>query len=211
MKNSATIQIKVCGMRDARNILQVADLSPDFMGFIFYPPSPRFVGVDFKMADDFPKYIKRVGVFVNEVSSKVLEIAKFNQLDFIQLHGDESVTYCLEVKNAGLGVIKVFRVDEDFDFVQTNAYSEVVDYFLFDTKGKYYGGNAQKFNWALLKKYNQKIPFFLSGGIKSTDVCDILEVEGMNLVAIDINSGVEQSPGLKDITKLSEVINKIRL
>jgi len=198
-------------MRDANNIMQVADVHPDFMGFIFYPPSPRFVGVDFDIPNEFPKDIKRVGVFVNETSSRVAELARKNQLDFLQLHGDESVEYCLELKNAGFGVIKVFRVDVDFDFNQTDIYSEVVNYFLFDTKGKYYGGNALKFDWALLKKYDQKIPFFLSGGIDSKDVNTILELEGMNLVAIDINSGVEQSPGLKDIVKLSEVINKIRI
>jgi len=208
---SRTIKIKVCGMRDANNIMQVADVHPDFMGFIFYPPSPRFVGVDFDIPNEFPKDIKRVGVFVNETSSRVAELARKNQLDFLQLHGDESVEYCLELKNAGFGVIKVFRVDVDFDFNQTDIYSEVVNYFLFDTKGKYYGGNALKFDWALLKKYDQKIPFFLSGGIDSKDVNTILELEGMNLVAIDINSGVEQSPGLKDIIKLSEVINKIRI
>lgn len=198
-------------MRDANNIMQVADVHPDFMGFIFYPPSPRFVGVDFDIPNEFPKDIKRVGVFVNETSSRVAELARKNQLDFLQLHGDESVEYCLELKNAGFGVIKVFRVDVDFDFNQTDIYSEVVNYFLFDTKGKYYGGNALKFDWALLKKYDQKIPFFLSGGIDSKDVNTILELEGMNLVAIDINSGVERSPGLKDIVKLSEVINKIRI
>ena len=198
-------------MRDANNIMQVADVHPDFMGFIFYPPSPRFVGVDFDIPNEFPKDIKRVGVFVNETSSRVAELARKNQLDFLQLHGDESVEYCLELKNAGFGVIKVFRVDVDFDFNQTDIYSEVVNYFLFDTKGKYYGGNALKFDWALLKKYDQKIPFFLSGGIDINDVNTILELEGMNLVAIDINSGVEQSPGLKDIIKLSEVINKIRI
>ena len=198
-------------MRDANNIRQVADVHPDFMGFIFYPPSPRFVGVDFDIPNEFPYEIKRVGVFVNEKSTRVLEIATKNKLDFLQLHGDESVEYCLELKNAGFGVIKVFRVAADFDFNQTNSYLEVVNYFLFDTKGKYYGGNALKFDWALLKKYDQKIPFFLSGGIDSKDVNTILELEGMNLVAIDINSGVEQSPGLKDIIKLSEVINKIRI
>jgi len=208
---SRTIKIKVCGMRDANNIMQVADVHPDFMGFIFYPPSPRFVGVDFDIPSEFPKDIKRVGVFVNETSSRVAELARKNQLDFLQLHGDESVEYCLELKNAGFGVIKVFRVDVDFDFNQTDIYSEVVNYFLFDTKGKYYGGNALKFDWALLKKYDQKIPFFLSGGIDINDVNTILELEGMNLVAIDINSGVERSPGLKDIVKLSEVINKIRI
>lgn len=208
---SRTIKIKVCGMRDANNIMQVADVHPDFMGFIFYPPSPRFVGVDFDIPNEFLYEIKRVGVFVNEKSTRVLEIATKNKLDFLQLHGDESVEYCLELKNAGFGVIKVFRVAADFDFNQTNSYSEVVNYFLFDTKGKYYGGNALKFDWALLKKYDQKIPFFLSGGIDSKDVNTILELEGMNLVAIDINSGVERSPGLKDIIKLSEVINKIRI
>lgn len=208
---SSPIKIKVCGMRDVSNIKQAADLRPDFMGFIFYPASPRFVGNDFKIPIDFPKELKRVGVFVNESRDKVLEIAKLNDLDFVQLHGDESVEYCKKLKSAGLGVIKVFRVDADFDFSQTINYSDSIDYFLFDTKGKQYGGNAQKFDWGLLKKYDQKIPFFLSGGIGPEDVNAILDMQGMNLFAIDINSGVEQTPGLKNIDKLSKLINKIRI
>jgi phosphoribosylanthranilate isomerase len=204
------LKIKICGMRDSKNITEVGSLAPDYMGFIFYKDSPRYVGSEFKIPTDLPASLKKVGVFVNESVENILSAVKIHQLDFVQLHGDESVEVCQKLKNSGISIIKVFRVDEEFDFSKTSAY-EVADYFLFDTKGKSYGGNAKKFDWKLLANYDNKIPFFLSGGIDSSSVEEILALKNLNLYAIDLNSGVELSPGLKSITKVSEAINNLRL
>ena len=205
------IKIKVCGMRETENIREVASLNPDYMGFIFYEPSPRFVGLDFKVPTELDSSINRVGVFVNHTKSFIKERIVQYQLRYAQLHGDESVTFCEELKAEGVGVIKVFRVDEDFDFSITKKFESVSDYFLFDTKGKLYGGNAVPFDWNLLNQYNQTLPFFLSGGIQSNNVAKLKNLLSLNLHAIDINSGVEDQPGLKNINKIAEIINQLSL
>ena len=139
-------------MRDAENIAAVASLRPQYMGFIFYPKSPRFVGESFDIPANLPASIKRVGVFVNESNAVIIAKSKSLKLDFVQLHGNESPAQCDELKATGLGVIKVFSIDDDFNFELTKPYREAVDYFLFDTKGKYYGGNAKTFNWKILEQ-----------------------------------------------------------
>ena len=128
------------------------------------------------------------------------------KLDFVQLHGNESPAQCDELKATGLGVIKVFSIDDDFNFELTKPYRKVVDYFLFDTKGKYYGGNAKTFNWKILERYDQEIPFFLSGGLSPENVNALGDIVKMNLHALDLNSGVEISPGLKDIEKIRTIV-----
>lgn len=200
------IKLKVCGMRDNRNVLEVASSRPDFMGFIFYEKSPRYVGLNFKIPDDLDARIQRVGVFVNENVKIIVKLVSKYHLDFVQLHGDESPKECRELKEKGIGVIKVFSVDDDFDFGIVNAYQSVVDYFLFDTKGKARGGNGVAFNWNLLKNYEGDVPFFLSGGIDPENVNLIKKLNHKQLFAIDVNSGIEIAPGVKDISKLNLLI-----
>ena len=209
MTTLANIAIKVCGMRDHQNIMQVASLSPQYLGFIFYPHTPRFVGWDFTVPKDLPATIKRVGVFVNESNDVIITKAKALVLDLIQLHGNETVMQCEELKATGLHVVKVFSVDDNFDFDITDSFKKAVDYFLFDTKGKYYGGNAKTFNWSVLKKYKQEIAFFLSGGLSPENVVDLEEILKMNLHALDLNSGVESSPGIKDPEKIKGVVGRL--
>lgn len=189
-------------MRDAKNIMQVAALRPDYMGFIFYEKSPRYVGRDFSIPEEFPAYISRVGVFVNESTASMVEKATTHKLEYLQLHGHEPAKQCEELKKHGLKIIKVFSMDDDMNFGDTQPYREVVDFFLFDTKGKYYGGNARTFNWSLLKKYDQQIPFFLSGGLTADNVATARELSGMNIHALDLNSGVEKEPAFKDVSKI---------
>lgn len=196
------IQLKVCGMRDENNIMQVAALRPDYMGFIFFPKSPRFVGMDFMIPASFPSDIKRVGVVVNESTDVMIDLHRRLGLHYLQLHGHESVEQVKALNDAGVHVIKVFSVDDSFDFSTTIPYEKHVSFFLFDTKGKYYGGNAMAFNWEKLKEYNQRVPFFLSGGLNEENVKGIDALQGMNLWALDVNSGVEISPALKDVDKI---------
>lgn len=195
-------------MRDVGNIMQVSSLGPDYMGFIFYAPSPRFVGSDFKLesASSTPT---RVGVFVNASNEEIKKNSLAAGFDHVQLHGNESVEQASALKDLGFKVIKVFSVDDEFDFSTTKQYIPAVDYFLFDTKGKLYGGNAKTFNWSVLNRYDQEVPFFLSGGLSSDNIVDIATLEGMNLYALDLNSGVEESPGLKSLAKLKAVFNEV--
>ena len=153
------------------------------------------------------KTIKRVGVFVNEATSRIMELAIRHQLDFVQLHGNESAEQCAEIKASGLGVVKVFQMDGHFDFPKLVPYKKNTDYFLFDTKSESYGGTGKTFDWNILNRYDQDIPFFLSGGLSVENINDAKAINGMNLHALDINSGVEISPGLKDIDKIKLLKN----
>jgi phosphoribosylanthranilate isomerase len=205
------MKIKICGMREAKNIEAVAALHPHYMGFIFYPPSPRFVGDDFVLPSAIDKTILKVGVFVNASADEILKSAEKYKLDIIQLHGTESPADCQAIRNRGYQVIKAFAINEHFDFSSTAEYAEVCDYFLFDTNGKHYGGNAQTFNWELLQKYTGDKPYFLSGGLAIDNFKDALALNDARLHALDFNSGLEFSPGLKDLKKVEEVIHQLTL
>lgn len=201
MSRRNPIAIKVCGMRDYKNIMEVASLDPQYLGFIFHRKSPRFVGDEFRLPS-LPSSIKKVGVFVNEAPNVVAKKAKEIGFDLIQLHGDETAEKCAELKDLGLKIIKAFPMDDNFDFRETVAFKKHVEFFLFDTKGKLYGGNARVFDWTLLKKYDQEVPFFLSGGLSPANIEQLGDVANMNLHALDFNSGVEETPGLKSMEKV---------
>lgn len=201
------VKLKVCGMRDPENILQVAELQPDYMGFIFYEKSKRYVGKEFKIPTQLSKNIRRVGVFVNESTENMLSLARLHKLDFIQLHGDEPVKQCWELKQEKFGVIKVFSIYEHFSFAKVEPYKKEVDYFLFDTKSSLYGGTGKTFDWNLLNGYDQEIAFFLSGGLSAGNIQAARNSDSWNLHAFDLNSGVEMAPGLKSIEKLVELKN----
>jgi|SRR5690606_4971213 len=203
------VKLKICGMKDSSNMFEVGKLLPDYMGFIFYLPSPRYVGEDFQMPVGLNTAIHRVGVFVNEHVDRIIELSARHNLSHVQLHGDEPVAVCEQLKQEGLRVIKVFRIGQDFDFSVTLPYKEAVNYFLFDTKGKHFGGNAQVFDWSILEQYDQEIPFFLSGGLTVENIHDVGRLKQMNLHALDLNSGVEDSPGVKNVLLIKEAIRQI--
>ena len=200
------LKLKVCGMRDHKNIIDIAAIRPDYLGFICYKPSKRDIGEAFQMPL-FDPVIAKVGVFVDADADFI--IAKIQQLHLqaVQLHGNESTVLCEQLKSTGIKVIKVFSVDDDFDFTTTVPYEAVSDYFLFDTKGKAHGGNGVKFNWALLKQYNGSKPLFLSGGIDLEDLPIIakLNLLPLNLYALDVNSKFELEPALKDVLKVKQL------
>src|ERR1700690_3264978 len=185
------MKLKVCGMRDEENIRRVASLQPDYMGFIFYEGSKRFVGKGFKIPTGLSLLTKRVGVFVNETTEEMMRIAEQHQLDYIQLHGSEPLEQCQKLKLKGLGIIKAFSIDETFDWTVLRSFSGAVDYYLFDAKGPGFGGNGFPFDWNLLGKYDQEVPFFLSGGLSPQNISKIRMLNDMNIHALDVNSGVE--------------------
>lgn len=203
------LKLKICGMRDHKNIQEVANLLPDYMGFIFYEKSKRFVGTDFSIPIDFLKQIKRVGVFVKERTDKILNLVKKHQLDYVQLHSGESVLQCRELNKNGIKVIKVFSVDENFDFDETKAFSPFADFFLFDTKSESYGGTGKSFDWSLVNNYDQHVPFFLSGGLSANNIQQVNEIKNINLYGLDFNSGVEVTPGLKDSNKVESIMKTL--
>ena len=200
-------------MRDPANIAGlVTAASPDYLGFIFYPQSKRFVGLKPlpEVLAVVPDAVKKVGVFVDETLGMVGMVSEQWKLDAVQLHGKESSEYCKQLKMKGLVVIKAFSVDESFDFTALEAYRQSCDFFLFDTKGHLPGGTGQKFNWQLLSNYQLDKPFFLSGGIGHDDLNAVREFGHPQLLGIDINSGFEISPALKDVVSIRKFISEIR-
>ncbi|WP_163322009.1 phosphoribosylanthranilate isomerase [Draconibacterium mangrovi] len=203
------LKIKVCGMKFTQNREQVEALGVDLLGYIFYGPSKRFVG-DTPDAGLFQSDKPKVGVFVNENAFEILGLAKNFGFEYIQLHGKENPKTCGLLKNQGLKVLKAFPMDDDFKFATTAAYEENVDYFLFDTKTKEHGGSGKKFNWQILENYTGNTPFFLSGGIGPDDAAEIKELNHPMLAGLDLNSGFEDEPGLKNIEKLKHFIAQMK-
>ena len=215
-------------MKYVENIQQVAELQPDYLGFIFYEKSKRnFEGI----IPELPEGIKKTGVFVNEIPEILVSYVEEYQLDAIQLHGDESVDYIKSIRkflsesrasfieeNKGrkkvkkpksydnLEIIKVFGIKDAFDFSVLEPYLDVVDYFLFDTKGAARGGNGVKFDWTVLKDYPFDKPFFLSGGIGLKDTEKVKQILSSDLpiYALDVNSKFEIEPGKKKIEELKK-------
>lgn len=199
-------------MKHAANIAAVADLHPDYLGFIFYEKSPRYISeVSAELIKYVPQEIKTVGVFVDEDLETVKALAKKHYLKAAQLHGNESVDFCKAVKQTGMEVIKAFGIHADFDFSVLEDYETVVDYFLFDTQTPAHGGSGKVFDWTLLKNYQMDKPYFLSGGIDLNHANQIKEIKDERLYAVDINSKFELEPGLKDVDKLKEFFKELNL
>lgn len=188
-------------MREPENIMQLCILPINYIGFIFYPPSPRYVGDEFstEVSGLVPQNIEKVGVFVNENINSLLRQAEKHQLQNIQLHGSETPDYCLSIKEHGYTVIKAFKVDPTLLTCETADYRFACDYYLFDTPTPKHGGSGEKFDWEILKQQKLYHSFFLSGGIAPGDESLLKNLELQNLYAIDINSRFEISPGLKNI------------
>lgn len=189
-------------MRDKENISGLLALKPDFIGFIFYEQSKRYV-TDFPQIE-IPSATKKVGVFVNETIEEIVEKVQKYDLDFVQLHGNETPEFCAKLAVKNIKIIKAFSVDENFDFSAIKSFEKPVSLFLFDTKGNNYGGNGVKFNWELLQNYTGKTPFLLSGGISKNDSAEIKKMKHPSFMGIDINSGFELEPGLKNIKEIKE-------
>lgn len=214
---ASPLKIKVCGMGAAENILDVASIKPDYLGFIFYPGSPRNFDTEIP---SIPEGIKKTGVFVDASLEFILnKVAQYN-FRAIQLHGKESAEFCKALRDdlkqrdaaSETEIIKVFSVKDEFDFRRLKEYEGQVDYFLFDTKGKDKGGNGYTFDWKILKDYPSKTPFFLSGGIGIAELESIKELisffrsKGKKnlLYAVDVNSKFEKTPGVKIIKDLQK-------
>lgn len=206
------MKVKVCGMREPENIRQVAALGPDYMGFIFYEGSKRFAEghITPELLKELPSSIQKVGVFVNASTEVIKETVSKYGLDAVQLHGRETPRQCTEVKELGVEVIKVFSVDDKFSFENALLYESCADYFLFDTRGKEYGGNGFPFDWELLKDNLSPKPYFLSGGINPDNVQQVDKVRPKPF-AIDVNSGFETEPGLKAVAQVRLLLEQFKI
>ena len=211
------MRLKVCGMTKIEQLKELEEIGVDFAGLIFYKPSPRFAlsaGLSpIKIKSERLK-INKIGVFVNETAEEILKIVDEWKLDMVQLHGDESPRLCEQISNH-ITTIKAFRIgNENNTAYKVFPYIEETDLFLFDTKGKNYGGTGEQFDWQQISSSKIQKPYFLSGGIGPDDVNKIKEFckKEKNLFALDVNSKFEISPGVKDmrlVKKFAEEIQKI--
>lgn len=203
-------QLKVCGLTKMDQIQELISLNTNFLGFIFYEKSPRFV-LNYLSLEGISEinHQGKVGVFVNESLEKIVEISDKAKLNFIQLHGDETKEFISELRqklNPKIEIIKVIRVGNEikkvFDSAQTDNYGQTnINYLLFDTDSKAFGGTGQTFDWQILNEIEIPIPYFLSGGISLENIHQLATINQQPL-ALDINSKFETEPGIKNLEKI---------
>lgn len=211
------MRIKVCGMTNTEQVMQLDTMGVEFAGFIFYPKSPRYVFRHMPRPEIKKikgQNINKVGVFVNAPVEELLQTVDDCGLHLVQLHGDETPKYCEKVADY-VGVIKAFRLREDDQVLwKVKDYQEIADMFLFDTDGMGYGGTGKKFNWSMLRGLNISKPFFLSGGIGPDDVESLsafsADVVAKDLFSIDVNSKFETVPGLKDMQAVEKFVKAVK-
>ena len=208
------MKLKVCGLTKTDQIHELISMKIDFLGFIFYEKSPRYVLNHLSLSEiSGIKHSGKVGVFVNESVENIVAIAEDTALNYIQLHGDEEENFIDELRNKlnkETKIIKVFRVGKEFEnlkFKIQNLKSDV-DYFLFDTDSKAFGGTGKTFNWQILNELDIPKPYFLSGGISPENCKDIRNIKQQPL-ALDINSKFETEAGNKDLEKIKNFYEKI--
>lgn len=210
------LQIKVCGLTKLNQIQELIDFKIDFLGFIFYDKSPRFVlnQLSLEQISDI-EHSGKVGVFVNEIIERIIEISEKASLNFIQLHGDENEDFISDLReklNPEIKIIKVIRIgNQTLDELQKtiNQQPTTINYLLFDTDSKAFGGTGQTFDWQILNKIEIPIPYFLSGGISLENNHQLSTVNNQP-IALDINSKFEIEPGIKDLDKIKEFLSLIK-
>ena len=211
-------EIKVCGLTQLQQIDQLIELKIDYLGFIFYEKSPRYALKNLSV-NEISKinHHQKVGVFVNEEINKIVETVELAHLNFVQLHGDESIEFIKELKaqlKSTTKLVKVFRINDLNAFIESfnrneKLLGEHVDYYLFDTDSKAYGGTGKVFDWSILNQLNLSKPYFLSGGISMENIQNINVLEKLP-IALDINSKFEIEPGIKNIELIKEFKNSIQ-
>ena len=205
------MKLKVCGLTKPEQILELISMNVYYLGFIFYEKSPRFVLNSLSLEDiESLKHNGKVGVFVNETIENVVEISRKANLNYIQLHGDEDDIYIAELKrqlNPEIKIIKVFRMGNEAENVQfkIQSFETNIDYFLFDTDSKAFGGTGKTFDWRILNEVEIPKPYFLSGGISVENFDEIQNIKHQPF-ALDINSKFETQAGIKDLEKIREFI-----
>jgi phosphoribosylanthranilate isomerase len=211
LSSAPPLQIKVCGLNEPANLAAVAALTPDFVGLIFAGKSPRHaLALDAAAVRALPAGPRKVGVFVDATTAEILSRQVEFRLNAVQLHGHETPAQCAEVRAAGLLVIKAFGVGATFDFAQLAPYVPVCDYFLFDTQGARAGGNGLTFDWSILESYPWSTPYLLAGGLTPAHAEALRALRLPGLAGVDLNSGFETKPGLKDASLLQLTFNTLR-
>ena len=220
MKPTENLKLKVCGLTQLTQIQELISLNTDFLGFIFYEKSPRFVLNHLSLEEISEiNHQGKVGVFVNETVEKISEISEKAKLNFIQLHGDEDEEFVKKLRlslSKNIKIIKVIRIGNDFEKFK-NEISKISNLksqnsnLLFDTDSKAFGGTGKTFDWQILNEIEIPIPYFLSGGISLENIHQLSTINQQPL-ALDINSKFETEPGIKNLEKIknfTQIVKKI--
>ena len=206
------LKCKVCGMTDPKNVEEVAKHQPDYLGFIFYTRSVRYVGKkpDAALFSAVPPGINKTAVFVNEYLERMIDLTGKHGINTVQLHGMESPEVCKALRLHGKTVIKVFPGDQVGNSKLLKDYEGVADFFLFDTPVRSHGGSGRKFDWDKLDQCCSRKKYFLSGGISPEDASHVRKLDKKGLYAVDINSRFETEPGIKDPALVGNFIKTLR-
>lgn len=201
-------KIKICGLRRPEDIAYVNECKPDYVGFIIWPKSKRYVTKEqvLELRKKLDPDITAVGVFVNEDVDVVADIVNSGAIDVAQIHGDESNEYLVELKSK-IGdhpIVRAVRVASEEDL---RGCEEVpADYILFDKFSPQYGGTGHTFDWSLIKDI--KKPFFLAGGLNQENILEA--IDRLNPYCVDLSSAVEGEDGYKDHDKVVEIVNTVK-
>ena len=206
-------QVKICGITTITDANFAISFGADYLGFIFYSKSKRYISYDSckEIIDVIKDKIKTVAVTVDPSDNDILEINKLG-VDYIQLHGSETVERVTEIKTKCTSpIIKAFGINTIDDLEQTTNYRDLSEFFLFDYKPsstEMPGGNAKQFDWSIIDKSQVNKQFFLSGGLTLDNIENAVNTGITNF--FDVSSGVESNPGVKDTEKLKKFINLIK-
>jgi len=211
--SAQNVQIKICGLSTPETIMAAINSKADFIGFVFYEPSPRHLDIQTAkyLTASIPSNVKKVGLFVNPNDNYLQQILDEVALDFVQLHGTETPERVRDLKNQyKLPVIKSFPISAKQDLEAIKPYHGVADWFLFDAQAeKLPGGNGKAFDWTILENFKSETPWMLAGGLKPENVLQALKITSPN--AVDVSSGVETSQsGKKDATKIHSFISAVK-
>lgn len=207
-----TVDVKICGLKDQVSLQAATHAGAKFVGFVFYPPSPRAVTVEeAKVLSSFvPSTVTSVGLFVDPTDALLLQAVAEAKLGMIQLHGKETAERIDEVKKrTGLPVMKAVKVGGDVNLQELSMLAQASDWLLFDafpqeSVGALPGGNAKTFDWKLLRGLHIPKPWMLAGGLNVGNLDEAVKITGAKVV--DVSSGVEDAPGRKNPTKIAELI-----
>lgn len=206
--------VKICGLSEPKTLQTAITAGARFVGFVFYPPSPRFVEFDiaYELARQVPTGVRSVGLFVNPSDEEISRITSGIQLDMIQLHGDESPGRVAEIKAlTNMPVMKAIRVAGSEDLKDLEGFEAAADWLLFDSKpskADLPGGTGESFDWTILAERELKKPWMLGGGLNKDNIKEALSI--LSPAAVDVSSGVESERGIKDESKIKSFIQCVK-
>ncbi len=201
-------QVKICGIKTLDILNAAISSGARFIGFVFYPPSPRHIDIDTakELTLMLPTGVRAVGLFVNPTDEQLDIVTGRVQLDMLQLHGNETPERVKQIKDKyTLPIIKAFPISTEKDIEQIHLYENIVDWLLFDNIS---GGSGKKFDWSLLENQQFFKPWMLSGGLNPDNVAKALNILSPN--AVDVSSGVESARGIKDPQKVKTFIRAVQ-